>query len=245
MKLHRRIAKVFGYELIKAKKNPSTNSHVINLINHYRIDLVIDVGANNGQFGRMIRNEGYKGEIHSFEPVNNTFEELSKSCINDSQWFAYKIALSDSCGEEEVNVMESSDLSSFLTANDFGKSKYEKIKVSYTETVEVSTLDIFLKTQIPNIKERRVFLKMDTQGYDIKVFKGAVASLSNIYCILSEISLISIYSGMPNYLDALKTYESSGFIVTGLYPISRKKDLSIIEMDCMLINGRLRKGERC
>jgi len=238
MKLHRKIAKLFGYELIKTRKHPSTNSHMINLINHYDIDLVIDVGANNGQFGRMLRAEGYQGDIHSFEPVSSTFNELKRSCESDDKWFIHQIALSDEVGQAEVNVTESSDLSSFLEPNEFGKSKYEKIKVLRTETVELNTLENFLKENIPDVAKRKIFLKMDTQGYDLKVFKGAEGVFDNIYCVLSEISLISIYSGMPHYLDALKIYEDAGFIVTGLYPISRKKDLSVIEMDCMLVNAQ-------
>jgi hypothetical protein len=80
---------------------------------------------------------------------------------------------------------------------------------------------------------------MDTQGYDLKVFEGALNAIGYITGILSEISLIPIYSGMPHYLESLGKYEEYGFVVTGLYPISRKDNFSVIEMDCMLINNRL------
>jgi len=238
MKLHRKIAKLFGYELIKTRKHPSTNSHVINLIHDYGIDLVIDVGANNGQFGRMIREEGYQGDIHSFEPVSKTYELLKENCANDPKWFTHKIALGDSCGEEDVNVTELSLLSSFLKPNDFGKRQIKKMMVLHTETVEMSTLETFVKQHIPDALDKRIFLKMDTQGYDLKVFKGAEGIFSNIFCILSEISLIPIYSDMPHYLDVLKEYESSEFVVTGFYPVCRDKNLSLIEMDCMLVNKK-------
>jgi hypothetical protein len=51
MKLYRKVAKIFGYELIRRNKHPTLNTHIINLINHYKIDLVLDIGANCGQFG--------------------------------------------------------------------------------------------------------------------------------------------------------------------------------------------------
>ena len=82
----------------------------------------------------------------------------------------------------------------------------------------------------------RILLKMDTQGFDLNVFKGASTFIQNIICIQSEISLTPIYSGMPHYLDSLKTYEDAGFVITGLYPISRKEDMTVIEMDCMMLN---------
>lgn len=238
MKLHRVIAKAFGYELVKRRKHPTSSSHMINLIDHLGIDVVLDVGANNGQFGLELRGEGYKGEIHSFEPVHKTFENLCQTCLNDEKWFAHKIALGRTLGKETVHIAESSDLSSFLVPNDFGKEKYEQINTSQTEQVDVSTVDHYLATEIANVKERNILLKMDTQGYDLEVFAGALNSLDYIDCILSEISLIPIYSEMPHYLQSLKMYEEHGFVVTGMYSISRKRDLSVVEMDCYMLNTK-------
>lgn len=236
MKLHHKIAHLFGYELIKYRKHPSSNSHLINLINYCQVDLVLDVGANTGQFGKLLREEGFKGEIHSFEPVSATFEELVQVCATDDNWLAHKIALSDVAGRQTVNVSKASDLSSFLVPNEIGKTEFEKIELSYQESVDVVTLDEFVLRQIPDFENRKILLKMDTQGYDLKVVHGASNSLPHIACILSEISLIPIYEEMPHYLEALKQYEQYGFVVTGFYPISRMDNLAVIEMDCMLIN---------
>ncbi|MEA2061877.1 MAG: FkbM family methyltransferase [Thermodesulfobacteriota bacterium] len=240
MKVHRKIAKMFGYELIKRKKNPTAASHIINLINHYHIDTILDVGANQGQFGRMLREEeGYRKEIHSFEPVSRIFEHLQENCLHDSRWFAYKRAMSDSCGEALIHVSKSSDLSSFLTPNEFGKEKYKKIKITEKEKVKLETIDTFIPQIIENLDKRNTFLKMDTQGYDLKVFKGGLKSIQYFTFILSELSLTPIYSGMPHYLESLKIFEEYGFIISGLYPISRKKDLSVVEMDCILLNKKI------
>lgn len=243
MKLHRKIAKIFGYELIKRKKHPSLNTHTINLINHYKIDLVLDVGANNGQFGSLLRREGYKGEIHSFEPVSHSFDNLKKTSLNDAKWFVHKLAMGAANGKEIINVSKASDMSSFLDSNDFGEEEFKKINVVHKETVEVETMDGFLARQIIDLDKKRTLLKMDTQGYDLKVLEGSLNSLDHIVGILSEISLIPIYSGMPHYLDALRKYEDYGFAITGLYPVTREsKSLSVIEMDCMLINKKLDNG---
>ena len=239
MKLHRKIAKIFGYELIKCKKHPTLSSHIINLVNHCKIDLVLDIGANHGQFGNMLRNEGYKGEIHSFEPVSHSFDNLQKACLNDEKWFVHKLAMGAADGKDTINVTKASDMSSFLDPNEFGGREFERMSVAHKEMVEIGTIDAFLPKQITDFNKRRIFLKMDTQGYDLKVLEGSLNVMDYIVCILSEISLIPIYSGMPHYLDALGKYEEYGFSVTGLYPVSReKKSLSVIEMDCVLINSR-------
>ena len=238
MKAHRKIAKAFGYELIKRRKSPSSNSHLLNLISHYKVDLVLDVGANKGQFASMLRDEGYSGDILSFEPVSTTFKVLQDKANSDSRWHAHQCALGEEIGTIDINIMESSDLSSVLSPNEFGKEKYNKIKVLDTESVPIDTIDNFLKTNKLCAK-RRILLKMDTQGFDLSVFAGARTSIKNIICIQSEISLTPIYSGMPNYLDSLSTYEKAGFVITGLYPISRKEDMSVIEMDCMMLNKEI------
>jgi len=238
MKLHKKVAKLFGYELIRRKRHPSLESHLINLITKYKIDLVLDVGANHGQFGNKLRNEGYKGEIHSFEPVRNSFEKLQEICKKDKQWFAHQVAMGDVRCRESIYIPSSSKLSSFLELNVFGKERYKDTGVSDKESVEVLTIDWFLNEKIKDFAGRRIFLKIDTQGYDLKVFNGAINSLRQIVCLLSEISVVPIYEDMPHYLGVLKRYEEHGFAVTGFYPISRKEDMSIIEVDCTLINNK-------
>lgn len=236
MKLHRILAKVAGYEMIKYSKHPTSKSHVINLINRYDIDLVLDVGANVGQFGTILRKEGYKGEIHSFEPASTSYKLLKDASQKDSQWFIHQVAMAEQEGKLELNISESSDLNSFFPANNFGKEKYKKIVACRTETVDVSTISHFLKNNIDDYQKRQIFLKMDTQGFDLKVFAGALDVIGGINFILSEISCIPIYDGMPHYIESLETYEKYNFIISGLYPISRKKDLSVVEMDCMMLN---------
>jgi FkbM family methyltransferase len=236
-RLHKKIATLLKIELIKRKKHPTASSHIMNLINHYDIDLVLDVGANNGGFGKMLRLEGYKGTIHSFEPVSKTYEELKKVIAKDSNWHAHQYALGATQAKQLINVTESSDLASFLSPSSFGKDVYkENLKTSHQEEVIINTVDQFLSKEIHDMRTKKVFLKMDTQGFDMQVIQGSLKSLDSISCVLSEISLNPIYSNMPHYLDSLKSYEELGLMVTGLYPVSREKDLSIIEMDCMLIN---------
>lgn len=137
-----------------------------------------------------------------------------------------------------MNVTEGSNLSSFLEPNDFGKEEFKPIKVISEETVEVSTIENFLTTHVTDFDKRRILLKMDTQGYDLNVFKGSLKVLGSIVCVLSEISLMPIYSNMPYYIDSLKKYEENGFVVTGFFPISRKDNLSLIEIDCTLLNSK-------
>ena len=79
---------------------------------------------------------------------------------------------------------------------------------------------------------------MDTQGYDLEVFKGAERLLPRVSCMLSELSLIPLYDEMPNYLEALSVYQGKGFNVSGIHPTTRNENLSLNEVDCMLVSSK-------
>ncbi|MCK9230066.1 MAG: FkbM family methyltransferase [Syntrophales bacterium] len=236
MNVSNRIARLFGYELINRKRQVTPDSHIIQLISLCRVDLVLDVGANTGAFAKKLRQEGYRSEIHSFEPVHQTFEILRKESRNDDLWHVYKLALGNSPGRQSINITASSDFASFLDPGSLGKELYKEVDLSGKETVDVSTVDDFLAAHIGDVSKKRIFLKMDTQGYDLKVFDGARRSVPHIVCMMSELSMIPIYAGMPHYHQALRHYEDHGFAITGLFPVSRKEDMSLIEVDCTLIN---------
>lgn len=231
---------LLGYELVKKKESPLLGAHLKKIIEGYKINLVIDVGANNGQFGRLLREIGYKGDILSFEPVSSTFEKLQKNSVNDKKWRQVKLALGNKKGTGVINVFDSTDFSSILNPNEFGKKTFQQIRTSQAETIEIDTLDNILAND-NDLKTRRIFLKMDTQGYDLNVFNGAKNSLNSIVAILSEISFLPIYEGMPDYHQVLKEFEINGFAVTGLFPVTRNNNLSLIEMDGTLINEQYAK----
>lgn len=229
------VAKKIGYEIVRRSKHPTLKSHIKNIINHYKINLILDVGAHQGEFGKLLHREGYKGEIHSFEPVSQSFNKLSEASHSDPNWFVYKNAIGDVREQKKISISSASNLSSFLNLNDFGKDAFNE-RMTKEEIVEVDTIDNFLNSHIKNINQKRIFLKMDTQGYDLNVFKGALKNIKHIICMLSELAIIPCYSEMPHYLDVLREYEKYGFIVSGMYPIGICEDMSLVEMDCMLVN---------
>jgi len=235
MELLHSLARGWGYELVRRKKSASLRSHLSQVITRHAIDVVIDVGANDGQFVQLIRSEGFRGKVFSFEPVASTYQKLCRIAHADPDWQIINQALGEQAGEAQINVMQSSDLCSLLEPNDFGRAAFPRLEVSHRETIVMDTVDNFLARQTL-AETARILLKMDTQGYDPQVFKGAERSLPRIVCLVSELSLIPIYAQAPHYLDVLRVYESKGFVPSGLYPVSRSDDLSVIEMDCVLIN---------
>lgn len=74
---------------------------------------------------------------------------------------------------------------------------------------------------------------METQGYDMEVFKGLGNKLKYVIVLQSEVSLISIYEGMPHWTESISIYEKAGFGVVGMFPVNRDSG-RIIEYDCLL-----------
>jgi len=77
----------------------------------------------------------------------------------------------------------------------------------------------------------RVFLKTDTQGYDLRVLHGAASRLLEVSGILTELNVIKLYDGAPHYLDVIKFIEDNGFSVMELRQISLRKGF-VVEFDC-------------
>lgn len=203
------------------------------LFSTLRISTVLDIGANRGQFARAIR-PLFSGPIHSFEPVSTTFAELSAACAGDPLWKAHRMALGSHAGEQPIHVSASSDFSSMLQATPYSEMRFgTAARQTSVEVVPVRRLEDVLPALCPALAEERIFLKMDTQGYDLNVFRGLGPLGGHIVALQSEVSLIPLYQDMPHWTESLAEYERGGFGIVGMYPVSRD-DGRVIEFDCLL-----------
>lgn len=198
----------------------------------YQINCVLDVGANTGQFARNLRRVGYQGHICSFEPVEEAYLTLTTCFRSDSKWAGYNYALGSENTQRTFHVtVEPTAMSSFLQPQDTGWKLREAV-------VEIKRLDGVFQDVIEatELKRPRVFLKMDTQGYDLEVFNGAEHCLDQILGLQSEVSVKPVYQGMPHYLDSIRTYESHGFELHGLAEVFRHPQRNnLIEMNCVMM----------
>ena len=210
------------------------NRHLINLLRVHRIDTVLDVGANKGQFGSLLRKLGFKGMILSFEPITDTFNLLKKRSKHDADWHTYNFALGDAQGSLALNVLHGRGLSSFLEPNAYCTNFLrQKSSVDEQYAVSVKTLDAIF-ADLPCDDTSRIHLKMDTQGYDLRVFAGARETLQAVQTIQAELSILALYEGIPDYLTALTAYAEAGFCPSGWFPILRDKNF-LIECDVLMI----------
>jgi FkbM family methyltransferase len=169
----------------------------VDVMNAHKIDVVLDCGANDGGFGREIRDRGYRGLIVSFEPNPKAFARLQKSIRKDDCWIAYPIALGDQNGEVDFHINSIEVMSSIKELNDFGRST--AANVVKINRIKVSRLDTFMDAH-PQLL-RNVYLKIDTQGYEMEVLRGAGEKLSEISIVQAEIALIHTYRHESHWSD--------------------------------------------
>ncbi len=207
------------------------------VLRDYRINLVLDVGANQGQYARNLRRVGYQGHICSFEPIPEAFDAVSKKMEGDLLWRGYNYALAREDGELTFHVAEESTvMSSFLAPVSHDWRLRDLV-------VAVRRLDNILPDVIAGTGETspRIFLKVDTQGYDLEVVAGAAGGMDSIIGLQSEISMTPIYVGMPHYLEALNTYEGLGFHLCGLSEVMRFPHNNVLaEMNCVMVRPEMR-----
>jgi FkbM family methyltransferase len=212
--------------------------HLSDILRRYRVDCVIDVGANRGQYVGLLRRIGYQGRVISFEPVPEMFAALSAAAEKDEQWEVHQIALGREDGELEMNVVPGT-LSSLLPASAYGSARYERLQAATTVAVPVRRLDGLLDEVTPaGAGPARILLKFDTQGFDLEAFAGASGVLDQVVALQSEVALLTIYEHMPRMQESLTTFEAAGFDVTGLYPVSRESRTGrTLEFDCVLVRA--------
>lgn len=175
------------------------------ILESYAIDIILDVGANIGQFAKQMRKDvGFLGRIISFEPVNSAFELLKINTGADPKWEAINCALGDVESKEYINIagnLLSSSILNMLPSH----IKFEpKSKYIGRELINIKTLDSIIN-DLCSVKDN-VYLKIDTQGFERKVIRGAENSLSRISTIQIEMSLV------PLYQDELLFSEMHGFL---------------------------------
>jgi FkbM family methyltransferase len=235
----KRLTRAAGYNLTRFPHGcEQIEAHLALLLPHLDINCVLDVGANCGQYARLLRSVGYRGRIVSFEPVADAYSRLAKQADSDPNWVAYDFALGESDRAQDINVTASTDFSSFLPPNDYGRSTFGNgPTVASVQRVPMRRLDAVFEDCMGNLDDPRVFLKMDTQGYDPMIIEGAAGCMERILGVQSELSVRPIYNGAAGYRESLAGLEEMGYQLTGLFPRNRDRGLRLIELEVVMIKS--------
>jgi FkbM family methyltransferase len=198
-----------GYRLMPlAMASPDASMQA--LLREHAIDLILDVGANAGQFASYTFGLGYSGRIVSFEPLPAPHAALLASSRGNPRWeIAERCCLGEREGEALMHVSENSISSSILPI--LGGHVAISPEAGYVgvEKVPMHTLDAVAPRYLAD--SRAPFLKIDVQGYEEPVLRGASETLRRVRGLQVELSLCPVYEGQTLFLPLLEWIMGQGF----------------------------------
>ncbi|TKB92108.1 MAG: FkbM family methyltransferase [Nitrospira sp.] len=180
------------------------------------INLVLDVGANTGQFALQLLETGYSGSMISFEPLSAAYRTLSDVARHHVNWRVENCALGDKEDTAEINVAENSWSSSLLNILPTHVESAPDSAYIATERIQMRTLDALFPRYAT--AETRAFLKIDTQGFTMKVLDGGEQALEAILGLQVEMSLVPLYEGEPLIGEVVSFLQRRGFTLLFLMP---------------------------
>lgn len=214
----KRLIRRMGFDVSRYQPRTHVLAKKSDLRRQLGIDLVLDVGANIGQFASELRHDGYEGRIVSFEPLSEAFATLSARSRRDSRWDAYNFALGSVEGSQTIFISEANWSSSLLPTSPVIVDAHPNAKSVSSETIQVRRLDSVL----PELEAENcsIWLKIDTQGFELQVLQGAVETLKRTSMLQLEMSFVALYEGQPLFDELYKWVQEHGFRLGSLEGIS-------------------------
>lgn len=201
-------------------------------IAHHDIRTVIDVGANTGQFARLIHRICPAAKVFSFEPLPNCRAELDATLASIPGSKIFPIALGDTTGSVAMRQSAFSPCSSLLNGTNHLGDDYPEAAIINPIDVPLKRLDDVLSGET---LEPGIAVKLDVQGYEIPVIRGALQTLERAALVVVEVCFFrKLYEGQPLFDEIYRTLRDLGFNYMGNpEQYSQKKDGRIVEADAV------------
>ena len=201
--------------------------------------LIFDIGAYDGRSAIEYLREFPKSKIFSFEPTKNSFEKLKKNFGINLNITIYNTAISDFKGETDFYVNNSGLTNSLLKLSDAKiNNEVYNLKEESTERVSVTTLDFFTsEMKIDHIN----ILKIDVQGAELSVLKGAENLLKNkkIDALFVEVEFIKLYAGQALFHDISSFLHKYDYHLYSLYNLTSSKEGRMVYGDALFLKNEL------
>ena len=193
---------------------------------------IIDVGAFQGDWSRMVRRIYPNTPIYMLD-ANAEKEPLLAAAVQEIGGAEYRIALLGSKPDTSVLFHVRETGSSVLPENT--STPFSTVQLSMNTLDEI----LFASKPLPS----PCFLKLDVQGFELEIIRGAERVLANTEAALLEVSLLEYNQGAPLFAEVVAFMRSRGFVVydvSGFY--RRESDDALYMVDLLFVteNSALR-----
>lgn len=192
---------------------------------------VIDVGANRGQFSRAALARWPEAAVLAFEPLPEVAHQLRNALAGFPLAEVHVVALGDEDGTVSFHPHTYTLSSSALPVVPEARGQYSWAEERPAVEVALCRLDSVLGSRH---LVGPVLLKLDVQGYELKVLGGAVAVLARVDALVIEQSFERFYEGQPLFSEANRFLEALGWHLAR--PLDwRLEKGRIVEIDCLYL----------
>lgn len=200
---------------------------------------MIDAGANKGQFTLATRALRPDTSVIAFEPLAGPSSTFRKLFANDPRVTLIPAALGSLAGETDIHVARRADSSSLLPIGKLQSELFPGTDEQSISKITVMRLDDALDvSKLP----KPVVLKIDVQGFELEVLKGAQRSLATIQSIYVELSFVPLYLNQPLAHEVIAWLADRKFALAGVFHLARGVDGRVVQAD-MLFRGPTSKTE--
>ena len=222
----RRLVRTLGFDV--ERKRPV----LVDFLHEHGVGTVLDVGANVGQYARRLRQWGYRRRIISFEPLAAACETLRNNAARDPMWDVCEFGLGAEDRAGTIHVSEASVFSSIFAARAELHAAYPSARAVSTQEIALRRLDSLFE-ELPR-EGGAVFLKIDAQGYEREVLRGAKRTLPSVVGVQLELSLTPLYEGETTLADMVRMMEDHGFRMVLIEPVAYDPHShSLLQVDCI------------
>ena len=221
-----------GLDIIRLHKNPM---HTLLGLRGLRIQTVIDVGANKGQFSSYIRSVFPQACLYCFEPLPGPYKELQQWASLQKNVKLFNLALGDAEGTAKMfHHVEHSTSSSLLSSTELSEALYPFTQRQETIVVPLATLDGALD-RVNEFLLPEILIKLDVQGYEERVIDGGRRIFSEAKACIVEVCLDELYSGQADFKRLVLTLYDLGFHYIGNLDQNFGDDGHVIFLDAVFI----------
>jgi len=230
----RRAFRSIGFDISRYRFERTDAGMLNSTLHSFGIDLIVDVGANTGQYAMGARSGGYKNRLVSFEPLTEAHALLTANSSKDALWDVYaRCAVGNQDGEIEINISGNSVSSSILPMLAAHSDAAPESNYVSAERTKIIRLDSVFGSLLRG--EQNIFLKIDTQGFEYEVLQGASDSLEKIKAIQLELSLVPLYKGQRLWNFLIEHLTRKGFSVWSFIPVfADTRTGRLLQMDAIL-----------
>jgi FkbM family methyltransferase len=174
--------------------------------------IVLDVGANQGDWSKELLLRNPHAKIYAFEPSKVTFELLVKNLSKFSQMSFIQMGLGSKCSKE---ILHSDYFGSGMASLSKRKINHLNLEFSKEEVVQITTLDKWIDES--NLLDLPNILKIDVEGHELEVLQGAEKSLKNLQIVQFEFGGTCLDS-RKYFIDYWRFFRNLGFAIYRMAP---------------------------